>query len=389
MWVLLTLPVLVGRILIRLPCLVLDRTRLNVNIARMRTRASQLGVTLRPHLKSAKSVDVARLAVCALNGRIAVSTLKEADYFANAGYRDILYAVGITANKVAHAAALRRRGVELSLVLDSVDAVKTISARAAAEGVDFPVLVELDTSGHRSGVRPCDPDLITIGREVAKSRSLRLAGVMAHAGESYRCTSLAAISVVAELERATAVEAATRLRAAAVPVSQVSVGSTPTALFARSLQGVTELRAGVYMFFDLVMAGLGVCKIEDIAVSVLTTVIGHRTDRDWLIVDAGWMALSRDRGTADQRIDQWYGVVCGTDGRALNDVLVLSVNQEHGIVGARPGSPPLDLSRFPLGSQLRILPNHACATAAQHDSYLVVGRDGRSIEAAWPRLNGW
>src|SRR6266568_5057058 len=97
------------------PCLVLDRTRLNVNIARMRTRASQLGVTLRPHLKSAKSVDVARLAVCALNGRIAVSTLKEADYFANAGYRDILYAVGITANKVAHAAALRRRGVELSL----------------------------------------------------------------------------------------------------------------------------------------------------------------------------------------------------------------------------------------------------------------------------------
>ncbi len=128
------------------------------------------------------------------------------------------------------------------------------------------------------------------------------------------------------------------MRGAALPCPVVSVGSTPTAHFARDLLGVTEIRAGVYVFFDLVMAGIGVCTLDDIALSVLTTVIGHQNERGWIIVDAGWMALSSDRGTKNQSIDQGYGIVCDVDGRALQDLIVTTTNQEHGVIALRPGS---------------------------------------------------
>jgi len=134
------------------------------------------------------------------------------------------------------------------------------------------------------------------------------------------------------------------------------------------------------------MAGLGVCRPEDIALSVLTSVIGHQPSKGWVITDAGRMALSRDRGTADQAIDQGYGLVCDLDGTILDDLVVLRANQEHGIVTDRRGR-PLDPGSFPIGSRLRVLPNHACATAAPYDAYAVVA--GRKLVATWPKGHGW
>ncbi len=123
----------------------------------------------------------------------------------------------------------------------------------------------------------------------------------------------------------------------------------------------------MYVFFDLVMAGLGVCVPDDIALSVLTTVIGHQREKGWTIVDAGWMALSRDRGTSSQAVDQGYGLVCDVGGRVLADFIVSGANQEHGIISHRSGDAARMLD-VPVGTLLRILPNHACATAAQHSA---------------------
>ena len=145
-------------------------------------------------------------------------------------------------------------------------------------------------------------------------------------------------SKAAENERSATVRAAEILRAHGHACPIVSVGSTPTAHFAASLEGVTELRAGVYMFFDLVQHGVGVCAIDDIAVSVLATVIGAKPEKGWVLVDAGWMALSRDRGTASQQLDQGYGVVCDEKGRVLEDV-----DRVPGQPGARH---PRDPRRF-------------------------------------------
>lgn len=137
---------------------------------------------------------------------------------------------------------------------------------------------------------------------------------MTHAGGSYDCRSVEAIRAVAEKERRAVVDTAAMLKADGIDCEIVSVGSTPTATFGEKFDGVTEVRVGVYMFNDLVMAALGVCDVDDIAISVLASVIGRQEDKNWVLVDAGWMALSRDRGAAAFPVDQGYGLVCDEKG---------------------------------------------------------------------------
>ena len=369
------------------PCLVLERGKVERNIARMRDHLAKLKVGLRPHVKTAKCFEVARLALDGQPGGITVSTLKEAEQFFAHGITDILYAVGITPNKLDHVAALRRKGADVTIILDNVESARIVAARGKALGLEFPALIEIDSDGHRSGVKPEDAVLIEIGRVLAAGGGAQLRGIMTHAGDSYNCDTVEKIRAMAVRERNAVARCAERLRAAGLPCPIVSVGSTPTATYSEDLAGVTEVRAGVYMFFDLVMAGLNVCAIDDIGVSVLATVIGHQADKGWIITDAGWMAMSRDRGTSSQKIDQGYGVVCDAAGAPLADLLVVSTNQEHGIVGRRGGG-ALDAAQYPVGTLLRVLPNHACATAAQHDRYHVVD-DSAQIAAVWPRFSGW
>ena len=369
------------------PCLVLDEARLERNVARMRAHLDKLGVSLRAHVKTAKSIDVARRVLRAPEGPFTVSTLKEAEYFFGHGVRDILYAVGAAPAKLEHVAQLRSRGADLCIVLDNLEAARAAAAQARASADRIAVMIEIDCDGHRSGIVPGDPTLLEVGRALAAG-GCELRGVMTHAGNSYNCGSVAAIKAMALQERDAVVAAANALRAAGMPCPVVSVGSTPTATYAEDLAGVTEVRAGVFMFFDLVMAGLQVCTIDDIAISVLASVIGHQRDKGWIIVDAGWMAMSRDRGTARQKLDQGYGLVCDALGRPYEDLILADANQEHGIVALRPGARAA-LPELPLGAQLRILPNHACATGAQHQAYQLVRGGADAISATWPRIGGW
>ncbi len=368
------------------PALLLDEPRMMANIARLSARLRALGVPLRPHVKTAKCIEVALAMTGGAPGPITVSTLREAERFAQAGFRDITYAVGISANKLPHVAELLARGVRLTVILDSVEAAVAVAGfmRGRREGLD--VLIEIDTDGHRAGVQPESPDLLAVAHAL-QAPQVALMGVLTHAGESYQCKGDEALRAMAEQERAGAVLAAQRLRAAGHPAPVVSVGSTPTALSAVDLSGVTEVRAGVFVFFDLVMAGVGVCTPEQIAVSVLTTVIGHQDHRGWTLCDAGWMALSRDRGTAAQAVDQGYGLVCDAAGQVLPDFIVSAVSQEHGTITHRSGDPTRRLN-LPVGTMLRILPNHACATGAQHDRYRVLDESG-GVACEWERFGGW
>jgi D-serine deaminase-like pyridoxal phosphate-dependent protein len=364
------------------PTLLLDAEKLARNCRRMQERVRAHGVMLRPHVKTAKNVEVTQMALDAPSGAITVSTLREAEYFFDHGFRDILYAVGIVPDKLRRVVDLAKRGAQLTTIVDSVEAAHAVARAMKSSGVRIPTLVEIDSDGHRAGVRPDEPRLL----EIAAALGGALDGVMTHAGDSYNCDSTSAIREVAARERDAVVRSAGALRAAGHAAPVVSVGSTPTATFAESFDGVTEVRTGVYVFHDLVMAGLGVCEVADIALSVLGTVIGHQRDKNWILVDAGWMALSRDRGTARQKVDHGYGLVCDARGTPLGDLIVADANQEHGIVARRDGG-AIDFSQYPLGTRLRILPNHACATAAQHGEYQVL-RDGRPVEV-WERFNGW
>ncbi|GAA3454580.1 alanine racemase [Dactylosporangium matsuzakiense] len=358
------------------PFLALERGRVEANARRLRAHLERLGVSLRQHVKTAKSVEVA--GIVEPGGAITVSTLAEAEAFADAGYRDILYAVGIAPHKLPRVRALRERGVDLTVLLDSVE-------QAAVAGV--PAFIEVDCDGHRGGVHPDDPALVDIAAALEASGG-QVRGVLVHAGESYFADGDEQLRAAAQHERDVAVRAAEVLRAAGFATPVVSVGSTPTAHFATDLRGVTEVRAGNFVFFDLVMAGIGVCSHADLALSVVVTVIGHQPGKGWILTDGGWMATSRDRGTSRQRVDQGYGLVADLDGVLFDDLVMADTSQEHGMLAIRPGS-AARLPELPVGARVRVLPIHACATAGQHDAYHVVEPGSRIVEAVWPRVRGW
>jgi D-serine deaminase-like pyridoxal phosphate-dependent protein len=299
----------------------------------------------------------------------------------------MIYAVGIAPAKLARVVELRAKGVDLVVVLDTVEQAQAVAQASRTAGARIPAMIEIDCDGHRSGVVPSNRSLLLeIGQVLAKDAELR--GVLTHAGDSYKGGGNEAQKRYAETERLAVVEASELLRAAGLPCAVVSVGSTPTAHNAENLAGVTEVRAGVFVFFDLVMAGIGICQVDDIAISVLATVIGHQREKGWIITDGGWMSLSRDRGTSTQAVDQGCGLVCDIEGNVYGDIIVADANQEHGIIAVRPGS-GAQLPDLVVGDRVRILPNHACATAAQHSAYHVVRGPSHVVEANWPRFGGW
>ena len=369
------------------PCLLLDESRLNASIDDMSRRLAGHGVAFRPHAKTHKCAQVARLMAGAPGfAGLTVSTLREAEFFADAGFDDLLYGVSISPDKFERAGRLLARGVSLTLVVDTLEVTDLLIHWLEQQGLQAPVMIEVDVDGHRAGLEPDDPALPLLGERLAASATCRFTGIMVHAGESYFCPGIDAIAQHAERERAGAVAAAETLRSRGIEVPVVSVGSTPTARYARDLTGVTEARPGVFVFYDLVMAGIGACREEELALSVLTTVISHKVSHRRLIIDAGGLALSKDRGTAGQQRDCGFGLVMAADGSTPYPGLrVDAANQEHGIITL---SKDYELGAFPIGSRLRILPNHACMTAAAHGGYHVLGESGE-IGAFWERCNGW
>ena len=360
---------------LRTPCLVLDRTILRRNIATMAAALGRHRVPLRPHMKTAKSIDVAKLALEGQSGGITVSTLAEAEYFAAHGVADILYAVGITPQKLDAVARLNAGGTHIAVITDDLDTAMAI----AAHPVPPRTLIEIDTGEARGGLAPDDDRLTGIATRLGQ----HLAGVMTHAGHSYAGRTHDDMRRIAEAERAGVVRAAERLRAGGHTVPIVSMGSSPTALHAGSFKGITEVRAGVYMFGDLFQAEIGTHGIDDIAVTVLASVIGRRPGA--LLVDAGGLALSKDRSTEAAPKDYGFGLVLDRSGRrSYGDAIVRRAYQEHGLITSDPVH-PIELS---VGAKLRIAPNHTCMTAAAHDRYHVV--DGtEQVVAVWPRINGW
>lgn len=360
------------------PALVLDRGRLAANARRMLQRAQALGVALRPHVKTIKSVPALRHALPEVTA-ITVSTLAEAEHFAAAGYRDILYGVGIVPAKLARVQALRQSGVDLKVVLDSEAA-----AAALGEARGLPVLVEIDCGQGRAGIPADAPALLAIARRLQR-QGATLAGVMTHAGHSYGAAEVAEIQSIAAAERDAVVTAAARLEDAGFPCPIVSVGSTPTALFADDLDGVSEMRPGVFFLMDAFQAGLGCCGGESLALSVVASVVGGRPEEGLLLIDAGGLALSQDRSTAGQPLDIGFGLVGPLDGPPWPGVRVARVNQEHGFVHFEAPAQALDI---PIGTRLRIWPNHACMMAAAYPAYQVV-EDGTAILDRWARVNHW
>lgn len=349
------------------PALLLDLDILEANIARQASRAARLGVSLRPHIKTHKCIEVARLQQSAGARGITVSTLAEARVFIDHGFTDVLWAFPVIPSRVPEVRELAARA-RLTVVVDSERAIDALEDA----GVEVSVWIKVDCGGHRAGVDPAGQMGPVLGERLAASRTLRLGGVLTHAGQAYRCRGGVGLAQVAEDERAAVCLLAERLRADGMTVDQVSVGSTPTMSAVSDLSGVTEMRPGNYTFHDYTQTVIGTAGVEECALSVLSTVVTSRPDGGWSVIDAGGLALSQDPGpSADVptmgRIYEDY------DAARLDDsLMVASVSQEHGVVSGV----------LSVGDRVRILPNHSCMTAACFDRYHVVR--GQRVVDLWP-----
>jgi D-serine deaminase-like pyridoxal phosphate-dependent protein len=367
---------------LKTPCAIVDLDRFERNSSRMVRRAHDLGVRLRPHVKTHKCVEAARIQIRDHFGGITVSTMAEARGFADAGFRDITYAVPVAPQKLDEVVELNARVDRLSVLVDHVVTVRAIEEISSARGVTLPVWLKLDCGLHRAGVDPLSDGAVALAGRLARSPQIDFRGVLTHAGQSYRATNRAEAAAAARDECSVTRLFVERLNEEKIDVPAVSIGSTPTMTAAASLNGIDEIRPGNYAFFDVFQSAIGSCTLDDIAFSVLATVVSVHPEDGRAVIDAGALALSKDPGPT--HVDRGCGfgrIVAVEDQHALPGLRLSSLSQEHGVIDG-PGTAALRP-----GTHLRILPNHSCLAAACFESYHVLR--GTEVIDEWRPLRGW
>lgn len=368
---------------IKTPSLVLDAHRVRQNAARISDIARRNNVRLRPHIKTHKCIEVARIQTDGFDGAITVSTLAEARDFSANGFSDITYAVPIEPGKFAEAIEILQRGVKLSLLTDNAEAAKMLDEAAGRAGVRFDVFVKIDCGTHRVGVEPHLAEAVDIPRQLTDVKNLHFAGILTHAGHSYDVKTVEEIKTVARHERDIMVEHASKLRGLGIEVPTVSIGSTPTINHIDHMRGIDEVRPGNYIFFDNYQATLGSCAFDDCALTVLAAVVHRDAARRKIVIDAGGIAMSKDRGPVGLDPTCGYGRVLDLEGKDTG-MRLSSLSQEHGVIHAADDDA---FHRFKIGDRVRILANHSCMTAAQHTHYNVL--ENGEIVDQWKIHTGW
>lgn len=337
------------------PALVLDLDVLERNLDAMQTRADRLGVRLRPHAKTHKCVQIAELQRSRGARGLTVSTLEEARIFASHGFDDVTWAFPVIGGRLGEVAEIAAE-IDLGVTVDSGWAIERLPS------LDRPLSVwlEIDTGYGRTGVRYDDPAALDLARQIAARDDLALRGLLTHAGHTYHAGTPDRIREIAETERSAMVELADRFRADGLDPGTLSVGSTPGMSLVETLEGVDEARPGNYALYDYTQASLGACTPADCAVSVIGTVISARAGEDRCVADCGALVVSKDLGPDDP--PHFGRVWADLSATALDPgIRIASVSQEHAILsGYRP-----------MGSKVRVLPNHACLTVARFDHFFV------------------
>jgi D-serine deaminase-like pyridoxal phosphate-dependent protein len=367
---------------LKTPGLVLDVAKVKRNAERMGQRIQQFGADLRPHIKTHKCIEVARIQTAGQSGAVTVSTLAEAHAFAANGFSKITYAIPIEPGKFDEAIGISR-DCELSLITDDMDVPAQLNAAAKQANATLNLFLKIDSGYHRCGVEPTTYEATEIPRRIANASNLRFAGILTHAGHSYNCQTKADVLALAKHERDVMAAFGEALRKEVGQVPIVSIGSTPTITQVDHLEGIDEVRPGNYIFFDAFQATLGSCSFDDCALTVLASVVHRDRSRRKVIIDAGAIALSKDRGPVDLDPNCGYGRVLDLTGKDLN-LTVSEMSQEHGVVMVENEH---TFDRLKVGSRVRVLANHSCLTAAQHSHYNVL--EGETIVDQWQVHSGW
>jgi D-serine deaminase-like pyridoxal phosphate-dependent protein len=368
---------------LKTPCLVLDIERVRSNAQRVNRIAKTNGVELRPHIKTHKCIEIAQIQTNGQSGAITASTLAEVRAFSKHGFDDITYAVPIEPGKFDEAIEIAGSGVKLNLITDSPDIPPLLNNSLKEIGVKMNIFLKVDCGSHRCGVEPHSNEAFEIPRLIANASNLNFAGILTHAGHSYNARSQEEIAAIARHERDSMAELAAQLQSSGIEVPNVSIGSTPTITHIDHLKGIDEIRPGNYIFYDASQAVLGSCNFEDCALTVLAAVIHIDRSRKKVVLDAGAIALSKDRGPVELDSTCGYGRVLDLEENETG-LRLESLSQEHGVFRVKDDAA---LDRLRVGTRMRVLANHSCLTAAQHPFYNVL-ENGRIIDK-WKIHSGW
>jgi D-serine ammonia-lyase len=365
---------------LRTPAFIVELSNVRSNAARMLNKAQNWGIQLRPHVKTHKTKELARIQVDPNFGGITVSTMAEALYFAEAGFEDITYAFPLGVDKISDAWSLAEK-ISFGVTIDHQDTLAAITAYPSDSSSRLGVWIKLDTGANRAGLQVRDPKFIDLTKQILVCPRLQFLGVLTHAGQSYTDASRESLLETAVYEAESLRLAAKLLHENGIDCPGLSLGSTPVASINSDpdlYTGITEMRPGNYLFYDRYMAESGHCTMNDVACFVATRIVGLYPERNLILVDAGALAMSKDRGpTHLSAYNVGYGIV-----RDYPDLEFERLSQEHGMIRCTSG-----FDRFNIGTVLEIIPNHSCLTAAMFPNYHLI-ENGEVIGTIHP-VRGW
>ncbi|GGG81635.1 alanine racemase [Paenibacillus radicis (ex Gao et al. 2016)] len=345
------------------PCIIIDSSVVDHNIREMAERIRRLGVKLRPHAKTHKLPEMAARQVEAGAVGITVAKLSEAEVMADGGIADIFIAYPIVSEKKLRRAAVLSRRIRLILTVDSLEGARRAAAVAVKEESTFEVRLEIDSGLHRTGVLP--ENALALAKEIHALEGIRLTGIFTYRGAMLDGKSTMDLRAAGLEEGRLMAVTAQALRAEGLPIADVSVGSTPTSVFAAEVEGVTEVRPGTYIFHDRMQAAYGVCSLEDCAATVWVTVVS-RPSAELIVVDGGSKTFATDVQPNNPPLHlQGFGHIMGAP-----DAVLERMNEEHGMIRIGAHHP------YEVGDVIQIIPNHICSTVNLHNDVYVTEPSG-------------
>ena len=355
---------------IETPAVVVDRERLERNIDWAQALANRHRVALRPHVKTHKCLEIARLQLARGAVGLTASKVDEALVFIEAGVPSVTVAYPLVDERKLWRllTAAKRCGTDLRVVVDSRVGAELLGWLAAELQTDVAAFVEIDVGLHRCGLTENDPELPGLVQRICAFERVRFAGLLSHAGHSYAAATASEVCEIAATECQILERVRGRLEDARIEVPEVSVGSTPTVLASESYGGITEIRPGNYVFMDRTPVRLGLASLDEVALTVLATVVSRTAES--LIIDAGSKVLSSDLGAHGTGGAGGYGLAfpLGDSFESGSGLTIARLSEEHGFV-AHGGR------EIAIGAKLRIVPNHACPVANLADELVIASGD--------------
>lgn len=340
------------------PALLIEKSILERNIFSMQALANSRNIKLRPHIKTHKIPEIAQMQIDAGANGIAVAKISEAEIMAQFGFKDIQIANIIVGDKKVNRLKILREQLEsLSVATDSFEAVDDLAKGFIDASLPLKVFIKVDVGFNRCGLESKEA-ILKLSRYIKDKKGLHFEGILTHAGQAYLAQNQKEIEQIGYNEGITMVQIADYLKSNDVEVPEISVGSTPTALYVSNINGITELRAGNYVYYDMIQVALGTANIRDCALSVLSTIISIPS-LDRMVIDAGSKSLSLDKGAHSNTLLDSFGYIIGKNSK------IKRLSEEHGVV-------EILNEDFTTGEKIRIIPNHSCAVSNLFDkAYLV------------------